>query len=53
MLFQKIAVQTNSEKKILNLNGKSLNLIIQYAPLTPRTAGLKSKNSYLSDIRLF
>lgn len=53
MLFQKIAFQTNSEKKILNLNGKSLNLIIQYAPLTTRTAGLKSKNSYLSDIRLF
>lgn len=53
MLFQMIAFQTNSEKKILNLNGKNLNLIIQYAPLTTRTAGLKSKNSYLSDIRLF
>lgn len=53
MLFKMIAFQTNSEKKILNLNGKNLNLIIQYAPLTTRTAGLKSKNSYLSDIRLF
>lgn len=52
MLFQMIALQTNSEKKVLKLNGKSLSLIVHYAPLTSQTTGLKSKNSYLSDIRL-
>lgn len=52
MLFLMIATQTNSEKKILSLNGKSLNLIIQYAPLTNSTVSLKSKNSFISDIRI-
>ena len=52
MLFQIIAFQTNAEKKILGLNGKNLNLILQYTPLTTSTAGLKPKNSYLSAIRL-
>ncbi len=52
MLFQMIPFQNNSEKKILKLQGKSLDLIIHYAPLTSRTVGLKSKNSYISDIPL-
>ena len=52
MLFQIIPFQNNSEKKILKLQEKYLDLIIHYAPLTTRTIGLKSKNSYISDIPL-
>ena len=52
ILFQMIALQTNSEKKILKLNGETLSLIVHYAPITAQTVGLKSKNSYVSDIRL-
>ena len=52
MLFQIIPFQNNSEKKILKIQEKSLDLIIHYAPLTSRTIGLKSKNSYISDIPL-
>ena len=52
MLFQIIPFQNNSEKKVLKIQEKSLDLIIHYAPLTARTIGLKSKNSYISDIPL-
>jgi hypothetical protein len=52
MLFQIIPFQNNSEKKILKLQENNLDLIIHYAPLTTRTVGLKSKNSYISDIPL-
>ncbi len=52
MLFQIIPFQNNSEKKVLKLQENNLDLIIHYAPLTTRTAGLKSKNSYISDIPL-
>ena len=52
MLFQIIPLQNNSEKKVLQLQESHLDLIIHYAPLTVRTIGLKSKNSYLSDIPL-
>ena len=52
MLFQIIPFQNNSEKKVLKIQEKSLDLIINYAPLTSCTIGLKSKNSYISDIPL-
>ena len=52
MLFQIIPFQNNSEKKVLKLQENNLDLIIHYAPLTNKTVGLKSKNSYLSDIPL-
>ena len=52
MLFQIIPFQNNSEKKILQLQENNLDLRINYAPLTSRTIGLKSKNSYMSDIPL-
>ena len=52
MLFQIIPFQNNSEKKVLKLQENNLDLIIHYAPLTTRTIGLKSKNSYISDIPL-
>ena len=52
ILFEIIPFQTNSENKILNLNRHSLNVIFQFAPLTARTIGLKSNNSYFPDIRL-
>jgi hypothetical protein len=52
ILFKIIPFQTNSEKKILKVNGRDLDLNIQYAPLTIRTAGLAPQNSYFSDIRL-
>jgi hypothetical protein len=52
MLFHVIPFQNNSEKKILKLQEKDLELIIHYAPLTRRTIGLKPKNSYLADIPL-
>lgn len=52
MLFQIIPFQNNSEKKVLKLQENNLDLIIHYAPLTTRTVGLKSKNSYISDIPL-
>ena len=52
MLFQIIPFQTNSEKKILKLKQSNLDLVLQYAPLTTTTFGLKAKNNYLSDIPL-
>lgn len=52
MLFQIIPFQNNSDKKVLKLQGPHLDLMIHYAPLTSRTIGLKSKNSYISDIPL-
>lgn len=52
ILFRIIPFQNNSEKKILKLQENDLDLIIHYAPLTNRTIGLKSKNSYISDIPL-
>jgi hypothetical protein len=52
ILFQVIPFQNNSERKILKLQENKLDLIIHYAPLTSSTIGLKSKNSYISDIPL-
>jgi hypothetical protein len=52
MLFQIIPFQNNSDKKVLKLQENNLDLIIHYAPLTPCTISLKSKNSYISDITL-
>lgn len=50
MLFKIIPSQTNSEQPILNSHAQALDLIIPYAPLTTRTIGLQSKNSYMTDI---
>lgn len=52
MLFQIIPSQTISEKAVLKLHTDNLDLILHSAPLTEKTASLKPKNSYLSEIPL-
>lgn len=52
ILFEIIPYQTNAEKKILKLQQKHLDLIINFAPLTAQTLRLKPLNGYLSDIPL-
>jgi hypothetical protein len=52
MLFEIIPSQTNSEQPILSSHAHALELVIPYAPLTTRTIGLQSKNSYITDIPL-
>ena len=52
MLFQIIPLQSHSEKKILKIKENSLDILIHYAPCTSLTSGLRSNNSYWSDIPL-
>lgn len=52
MLFQIVPFQTISEKAILKIHAENLDLIFHSAPLTERTASLKPRNSFLSEIPL-